>query len=91
LGALTIDGESVIKNPAYYIIAHASKFVRPGAVRIDSSIPSGLPNVAFLAPDGSVVIIILNDSDTDKTFNVKVGDESFTTSLVSGSVGTYVW
>ena len=25
-GALTLDGDRVVRNPAYYIIAHASKF-----------------------------------------------------------------
>ena len=30
LGAITIDGNKVTRNPAWYIIAHASKYVRPG-------------------------------------------------------------
>jgi glucosylceramidase len=81
LGALTIDGDLVTRNPAYYIVAHASKFVRPGSVRIDSNIPVGLPNVAFKTPEGKVVVIVLNDSDSEKTFNLKVGKETFATSL----------
>ena len=36
-GALTIDKNRVSRNLAYYTIAHASKFVRPGSVRIYSS------------------------------------------------------
>jgi glucosylceramidase len=40
---------------SYYIIAHASKFVRPGAVRISSDNVAGLPNVAFKNTDGSTV------------------------------------
>ena len=36
-GALTIDGENVSRNIAYYTVAHASKFVRPGSVRIAST------------------------------------------------------
>lgn len=36
-GAVTIDGNMVSKNLAYYVIAHASKFVRPGSVRISST------------------------------------------------------
>ncbi|WP_416171532.1 glycoside hydrolase family 30 beta sandwich domain-containing protein [Algoriphagus boritolerans] len=49
---MTVAGDSVSRNPAYYIIAHASKFVEPGSVRIDSNIFEGLHNVAFLRPDG---------------------------------------
>lgn len=91
LGAVTIDGDSVVRNPAYYIVAHASKFVRPGSVRIESNIPEGLLNVAFKTPDGKIVVIVLNDSDLEKTFNIKTGNEAITTSLTSGSAGTYIF
>jgi glucosylceramidase len=36
-GAITIDGDAVSYNLAYYTIAHAAKFVRPGSVRIHST------------------------------------------------------
>ncbi len=36
-GAVTLDGDEVARNIAYYTIAHASKFVRPGSVRIAST------------------------------------------------------
>ena len=91
LGAVTIDGDLVVRNPAYYIVAHASKFVRPGSVRIDSKIPDGLPNVAFKTPDGKVVVIVLNDSDSEKTFNIKTGKEGIASTLIGGSVGTFVF
>lgn len=38
-GALTLDGDRVTRNLAYYVIAHASKFVPPGSVRIASTAP----------------------------------------------------
>src|SRR5690606_17408536 len=38
-GAITIDGDNITRNIAYYTIAHASKFVRTGAVRIASTAP----------------------------------------------------
>jgi glucosylceramidase len=38
-GAITIEGENVSRNIAYYTIAHASKFVLPGSVRIASTNP----------------------------------------------------
>lgn len=37
-GAITIDGDIIKRNIAYYTIAHASKFVRPGSSRIASTI-----------------------------------------------------
>lgn len=36
-GAVTIDGDKVMRNIAFYTVAHASKFVRPGSVRISST------------------------------------------------------
>jgi glucosylceramidase len=36
-GAVTINGDSVTRNLAYYVVAHASKFVTPGSVRIAST------------------------------------------------------
>jgi len=36
-GAITIDKDAVSRNLAYYTIAHASKFVTPGSIRIGST------------------------------------------------------
>src|SRR5690606_13016111 len=91
LGAVTLDGDLVNRNPAYYIVAHVSKFVRPGSVRIDSNIPAGLPNVAFKTPDGKIAVIVLNESDSDQKFNIKIGNEYFETHLLKGAVGTFFW
>ena len=91
LGAITVDGDSVIRNPAYYIIAHASKFVRPGSVRIKSNIPEKLPNVAFKTPDGKMVLIVINNSGSNKIFQVNYHNETIKTSLNAGSVGSYTW
>lgn len=90
LGALTI-GTDVIRNVAYYIIAHASKFVRPGSVRIASDISGQLENVAFKTPDGKKVLIVLNNGNAPQTFNIRFNGKTVTTELVNGAVGTYVW
>lgn len=91
LGGVTIDGNQVKRNSGYYNIAHGSKFVRPGSVRIASNMVDGLPNVAFKTPDGKKVLVVLNESNTAKTFKIADGDKAFTTSLNSGAVATYVW
>ncbi|MBC5775176.1 glucosylceramidase [Pontibacter sp. KCTC 32443] len=91
LGAVTINGSSVTRNPAYYIIAHASKFARPGSVRIATNLPAGLPNVAFKTPEGNKVLIVFNDGPSAQTFNIRYKGNLVTTSLNKGAVGTYVW
>jgi glucosylceramidase len=91
LGAITIDGNSVTRNPAYYIIAHASKFVDPESVRISSNIPENLPNVAFKTPDGKIVLIVLNDSDKAQNLQITYKSKSIRASLDNGSVATFIW
>lgn len=90
-GAITIDGNNVTRNIAYYTLAHASKVVRPGSVRIDSGNLEQLPNVAFKTPKGEKVLIVSNVSDSPQTFSVRSEAQTFTTSLNAGSVATYVW
>lgn len=89
-GALTIFS-SVSRNVSYYIIAHASRFVRPGSVRINSNMPSNLPNVAYLTPDGYKVLIVLNEGNAALTFNLAQGSRNAVATLSAGSVATYVW
>jgi len=91
LGAITIDGDRVVRNPAYYIIAHASKFVRPGSVRIASSVVQQLPNVAFKTPNGKTVLIVLNAGPASQTFTIGWHGQQCRSTLKDGAVGTYVW
>lgn len=91
LGALTIDGDAVTRNTAYYIVAHASRFVRPGATRIFSNTAVSLPNVAFRNVDGSTVLVVLNEGENAATFRVKMGVKTFVHTLAGGAVATYVW
>lgn len=91
LGTVTIDGNKVTRNPAYYILAHASKFVRPGSVRIGSNTSPSLPNVAFKTADGRIVLIVQNNSDKQQTFSINFNNKSVSAVLDKGAVGTYVW
>jgi glucosylceramidase len=91
LGAITLDGDAVTRNPAYYVIAHASKFVDPGSYRIGSTLPEGLPNVAFLRADGKQVLIVQNESKATKQFEIRSGKQHFKASLPAGATGTWLW
>lgn len=91
LGAVTLDGDKVARNPAYYIVAHASKFVRPGSARIGSTMPAQLPNVAFRNPAGQTVVIVLNRQQSAQEFNISAGAQAIAAKLPAGAVGTYVW
>lgn len=91
-GALTVtSNENFQRNVGYYIIAHASKFVPAGSIRIASNSGGDLQNVAFITPSGSKVLIVENDGSASTTFNIKFDGKWVTTSLAPGSVGTYTW
>jgi glucosylceramidase len=91
-GAITIGGaDGFTRNVGYYIIAHASKFVPAGSVRIASNLSGILQNVAFKTPEGKKVLIVENDGNTVETFNIKYKGKWVSTSLEAGSVGTYIW
>jgi glucosylceramidase len=91
LGGVTIDKDKVTRNAAYYVVAHASSFVRSGSVRIASNVVDKLPNVAFKTPEGKKVLIVLNDSDAAQTFAIKDGKNNALATLNAGSVATFVW
>lgn len=74
LGALTISGDQVQRNVAYYVIAHAGKAVPAGSYRIASSQPAPLQTVAFLRPDGQRAVLVLNQSSSSQSFNLVRAD-----------------
>jgi len=89
-GAVTLSG-TVTRNVGYYIVAHASKFVPAGSVRIGSNITGGLQNVAFKTPSGSKVLVVENDGTSATTFNIRFKNKWTATTLPAGAVGTYIW
>jgi glucosylceramidase len=90
-GAITLDGDKSKLNVAYYVAAHFSKFVRPGSVRIGSSEMEQLSTVAFLTPDGKIVLVVDNSGNFQNTFRIVYHGQSVTATLPSESVATYVW
>ena len=89
-GALTIDGSAVKRNVAYYIIAHISKFVPAGSVRVGSNISGSLQNIAFKTPVGKKTLIVLNEADTVSSFNITFSGKTAPASLPARGVATYV-
>jgi glucosylceramidase len=93
-GLVTIDSHTgeVTRNDDYYVIAHASRFVRPGAQRVESNETDlGLANVAFQNPDGSIVLIAANSATSPRALSVRCRDREFRYTLPGQSVATFVW
>lgn len=90
-GAITLDKDNVTRNLAYYTVAHFSKQVRPGSVRIGSNETKGLANVAFRTPAGQIVLVVANTGKEARSFSVGYKGRHFTTTLQPGAVATYSW
>lgn len=95
LGAVTVNSGSYTRNVSYYIIAHMSKFIRPGALRVaTNSTNSGLLAAGFLndSNNGNAkTLVVYNNKQTNQTFNIKYNGQIATVTLKKKSVGTYVW
>lgn len=95
-GVITINnpGGQVTNNEEYYAIAHFSKFVRPGAVRIAFSLPQGLSDIeaaAFQNTNGSKALVVCNNGNSSSAFGVKQGNKYFSYTIAGKSVATIVW
>jgi glucosylceramidase len=75
----------------YYTMGHLTKFVKPGAVRIDSNDGSTVRNVAWKNPDGSKALIAYNSGTAAQNVRVNWGNSSFTYSLPGRTSATFTW
>jgi len=91
-GAVTITGAAGYdKNVAYYIIAHASKFVPANSQRIASTQGDNLSTVAFKTPQGKTVLIVQNSNTGDKAFNIKYNQKTASVTMPGVSTATYIF
>lgn len=79
----------VTYNPEYYLMKHLSHFVLPGAVRLKTS--DGDSHLAFMNPDGAVVLIFVNKNDSDRTLNITVNEEKTSIQIKGKSFNSFTW
>lgn len=91
-GAITVENsEEFTRNVAYYIIAHASKFVPVGSQRIASTQTQNLSTAAFRTPLGKTVLIVQNDNKDVENFNIKFAGKIATANIPGQSAATYIF
>ena len=92
---VTIDSASkaVTRNVDYYVLGHASKFLRDGAKVIASSniTTNNIHNVAFQNPDGWITLVVTNTATSSRTVDVQQGSRKFTYTIPASSVITFNW
>ena len=76
----------------YYYLAHFSKFVRPGAVRLQTKgSAKGVRVMAFQTPEGDFVAQLLNSLDQETAVNVASKGRTLHLTLPAKSITTATW
>jgi len=87
----TKTGALIFTN-SYYYIGHFSKFIRPGAKRIVSSASrSQLLTTAFKNPDGSVAVVVMNQTNQPVNYFLWVNGQAAEISALPNSISTLIF
>ncbi len=91
-GVVTVTAGGVVRNPEYYALAHASRWIAPGARAVPAG-PGrdGVEQAAFANPDGTVVLLALNSASAARAITVRAGATGFAYTLPPARVGPRVW
>lgn len=86
---ITVNKETkeIIYNPEYYIMKHVSHKVMPGSYRLQCS--NGEDHLAFLNPNGKIILIIVNRADTAKHISVDIENNRLNLNLKPKSFNTF--
>ncbi|HNU13209.1 MAG TPA: glycoside hydrolase family 30 protein [Chitinophagaceae bacterium] len=85
------EKDEVYFTPLYYTMAHFSKFIRPGAVRIGFENPDKeLMVTAAQNPDGSLIVILFNATGKTKPVKIQLNNNELNTSISAKAIQTAV-
>lgn len=97
-GAVSIDAsdyslESIVRNSHYYDVAHCSKVLQPGAVRLGTSgySAAGLTYQLYRNPDGSYAALILNEGTSDALLNFVTDNYAVACRIPARAVQSVTW
>ena len=83
--------DEVYFTPIYYVMTHFSKFIRPGAVRIGfENSDTSISITAAQNPDGSIAVIVFNESLEEKNFLLELGENSTSVTINAQAIQTIV-
>ena len=97
-GAIEISSESydyasLVRKSHYYDIAHCSKVIAPGAVRLASVSECGeaIASAAFANPDGSYALVAANLSESERSVEITGTGRYLTLTLPPRSIVSAKW
>ena len=85
------DTKELTLQPSYYGLAHFSKYIPKGSVRLaTSSYDRDLTITAFERPDGKIAVVAINEAQEEKAAFLRMSDHSAPLTLAPRSVATIV-
>ena len=85
------DADEVYFTPLYYVMKHFSKYIRPGAERIDFNLSDdSIMATATTNPDGSTVVVLLNMEEVAKTVRIELNGVFVNVPLKAQAIQTLV-
>ena len=83
--------KELVYTNVYYYLGHFSKFIRPGAKRIISSSSRDLlQTTAFQNTDGSIVVVVMNQSDKKMPYSLWIKGKAAETESLPHSISTLI-
>ena len=83
--------DEVYFTPIYYTLSHFSKFIRPGAKRIDfENSNEQLQVTAVKNPDGSIIVILFNEEHEPQGINLSLGEKMTSIKISAQAIQTIV-
>ncbi len=85
------EKDEVYFTPLYYTLAHFSKYIRPGAVRIGfQNSDDSLLVTAAKNTDGSIAVVVLNQNPETKQTILTLGKNSIETQISAQAIQTII-
>ena len=85
------ETDEVYLTPLYYTMAHFSKFMRPGAVKIGCEINAKeVVSTAVQNPDGTIAVAIFNPTDKNYSIELKLDNKNTIISISAKALQTII-
>ena len=93
-GVVTINSvtKAITKNEEYVLLGHISKFVKPGAKRIETPNTRGqeISQAAFKNADGSIVVVAFNHNSEEQKVRFQYKQDVFNYKIEGGMLATFI-
>lgn len=85
------ENDEVYFTPLYYVMAHFSKFMRPGAVKIGCDVNNkNLKVTAVQNPDKSIALVVFNPTAAKHTIEIQINNQNTVISIDANALQTVV-